>query len=82
MGHRVAEEDRQLHVGCLKRVNRQLVILLRFARHVEYRSPVDEHTFVLCLKLPVHVKPLRHFQPVLDRDIVGFVELGLAVDVE
>lgn len=82
MGHWIAEEDRQLHVGSLQRVDRQLVILLRLARHVEDGGPVDEHTLVLYLKLPVHVKPLWHFEPVLDGDVVGLVELGLAVDVE
>lgn len=55
---------------------------MRLAWHIKNGGPVDEHTLVLCLKLPVHIKPLRYFQPVLDRDVVGLVELGLAVDVE
>lgn len=55
---------------------------MRLSRNVEYGGSVNKHALILHLKFPVNVEPLRHLQPVLNRNVVRFVELCLAVYVE
>jgi len=55
---------------------------LSFSRNIKDSSSVYKYRFIFGLELPFNIETLRCFQPIFDGNVVDFIELGLAIDIE